>query len=106
MKHTGLLLLFATALLFCPHCRAQVLTPYHGVAPNTYNFWVYTPEGYSADNEPLPLVVFLHGASLKGTDLNRVRRYGTLHALEMGRRIDAIVVAPQCNSGSPCLQSL
>ena len=111
MKHTGLLLLFATALLFCPHCRAQVLTPYHGVAPNTYNFWVYTPEDYSiepgssdsglsAGNEPLPLVVFLHGASLKGTDLNRVRRYGTLHALEMGRRIDAIVVAPQCNSGS------
>lgn len=47
----------------------------------------------------LPVVVFLHGSSLRGTDLNRVRRYGTLDALARGREIPAFVIAPQNPSG-------
>lgn len=45
--------------------------------------------------EGLPIVVFLHGKSLCGRDLYRVLEYGTLEALTMGLRLDAIVVAPQ-----------
>lgn len=57
------------------------------------------------DSEPLqaqqrkPLVVFLHGASLCGRNLSRVRKYGTLEALERGLPLDAYVLAPQ-NPGS------
>ena len=65
--------------------------------PGTYDFWVYAPAG-SEVGEPLPLVVFLHGASLCGNDLNRVLRYGPLNAVKRGVDLQAVVVAPQ-NSG-------
>lgn len=42
-----------------------------------------------------PIILFLHGRSLCGTDLYRVRRYGCLDALAMGREIDAVIIAPQ-----------
>ena len=65
--------------------------------PGTYDFWIYAPAG-SEVGEPLPLVVFLHGASLCGNDLNRVLRYGPLDAVKRGVDLQAVVVAPQ-NSG-------
>jgi dienelactone hydrolase len=46
-----------------------------------------------------PLVVFLHGKSLSGKNLQIVRRYGTISALEMGLDLDAYVIAPQTNNG-------
>ena len=49
-----------------------------------YSFWVYTPKDYKAYKEITPLIIFLHGASLRGTDLNRVLRYGPLDAVKMG----------------------
>lgn len=79
---------------------SQKMSSFRNVVPDGYNFWVYTPAGYdSTASEQKPLVLFLHGSSLTGTDLNRVRRYGTLDALEMGRKIDAVVVAPQTPGG-------
>lgn len=47
-----------------------------------------------------PVVIFLHGASLCGNDLNRVRRYGTITAIEGGRDMDAYVIAPQNPGGA------
>lgn len=64
----------------------------------SYNFWLYTPEGYDKKDttaKEFPLVVFLHGRSLCGKDLEKVRRYGTIDALERGRNIPAVVLAPQ-----------
>lgn len=52
------------------------------------------------DEQGKPVVIFLHGASLCGNDLNRVRRYGTIHAIESGRDMDAYVIAPQNPGGS------
>lgn len=79
---------------------AQQLTSYTNKVTNGYNFWVYTPEGYDTTSADKPIVLFLHGQSLCGSDLNRVRRYGPLDALKMGRKIDAVVVAPQNPGGS------
>lgn len=42
-----------------------------------------------------PLVIFLHGRSLCGNNLDRVLRYGTVDAVKKGREIDAYVIAPQ-----------
>lgn len=78
----------------------HTLTAKRGVIKNGYNFWVYTPHGYDTLQERTPMVIFLHGASLCGNNLDRVRRYGTLHAIEMGRNIPAIIVAPQNLGGS------
>ena len=65
-----------------------------------YNFWLYTPPGYDSTVNDKPIVLFLHGASLCGNDLNQVRRYGTINALERGRKVDAVVIAPQNPGGS------
>ena len=83
---------------------AQHLTPHRGDVKDSYNFWFYEPStGDTLSTAHLtsskPLVVFLHGKSLSGKNLNRVKRYGPINALEMGMKIDAYVLAPQTSNG-------
>lgn len=70
------------------------------VIKNGYNFWLYLPKDYVVQKEKMPVIIFLHGSSLCGNDLNRVRRYGPLHAVALGRQIDAMIIAPQNPGGS------
>lgn len=77
----------------------DMLTAYRNAIPGGYQFWVYAPEEYCIEPEPIPLVVFLHGASLRGRDLEKVRKYGPLQAINMGRPIPALILAPQNPSG-------
>jgi len=63
-----------------------------------YDYWVRMPN-QQINNDKLPVIIFLHGRSLSGRDLNRVKRYGVLRAIERGKSIDAIVVAPQTANG-------
>ncbi len=65
----------------------------------SYNFWINLPEDSILNSKP-PVLIFLHGKSLSGTDLNRVKKYGVIHEMEIGRKIPAIVIAPQVVSGS------
>lgn len=99
MKSIIFSLLALIALILPSNIFASKLEAKHGVVKDGYNFWLYEPDGASADNAK-PVVIFLHGASLCGNDLNRVKRYGTISAIEMGRKIDAFVVAPQNPGGS------
>lgn len=78
---------------------ASTIVAKQGVVKNGYNFLLYEPDSV-AGNTSKPVIVFLHGSSLCGNDLNRVRRYGTIHALEKGCKIDSYVVAPQNPGGS------
>lgn len=64
-----------------------------------YNFLVKLPSNYLEKGEKQPIVIFLHGKSLSGTNLERVKRYGVLYAAKRGKEIPAIIVAPQTNSG-------
>jgi len=104
--------------------HAQHLTAHRGTVKDAYNYWFYVPsdqavsgaitipeppvtEGCVIDEgEPLqsvrhkPLVIFLHGASLCGNNLQRVRTYGTLEALKRGLKLDAYVLAPQNPGGA------
>lgn len=63
-----------------------------------YPFWINLPTQEVLDNKA-PIILFLHGRSLSGTNLNRVKRYGVIRAIESGKEIPAIVVAPQVSSG-------
>lgn len=63
-----------------------------------YDFWLSLPTNYTDQGEKQPILVFLHGKSLSGTNLERVKRYGVLKAISKGRDIPAIVVAPQTSS--------
>lgn len=99
MKRYILSIIFAAALFNGLH--AQKLTPHRGDVPGAYNFWLYTPDpSPENEEEPKPVVIFLHGASLCGNNLDRVRRYGTIDAIEKGRELDAYVIAPQNPGGS------
>lgn len=96
MKRTLLFLLIALPSLL----SAQTLTAYRGQVSNGYNFWVSTPKDYDSLQSNKPIILFLHGASLCGSNLERVRRYGPLHAQAMGRQIDAVIIAPQNPGGA------
>ncbi|WP_288983780.1 prolyl oligopeptidase family serine peptidase [uncultured Flavobacterium sp.] len=87
--------LYAFLLFSCIHSvSAQLKTI---TDKTTYPFWINVPEKESTEKQPI--LIFLHGKSLSGTDLNRVRRYGVLRAMDKGRKIPAIVVAPQLAKG-------
>ncbi len=99
MKTFILSLLAIVSLLIPSSLFASKIEAKHGVVKDGYNFWFYEPDGASKDVAK-PVVIFLHGASLCGNDLNRVKRYGTISAIEKGRKIDAFVVAPQNPGGA------
>lgn len=79
---------------------AQTQTAFRNTVSNGYNFWVSTPDDYDSLHSDKPIILFLHGASLCGNNLERVRRYGPLHAQTMGRQIDAVIIAPQNPGGA------
>ena len=93
---------FSLLLIVCQlssFCSASEIKTYKGVISGGYDFYVSTPTTKS-DTAAKPMVVFLHGASLCGTNIERVRRYGVLNAVDRGMRIPAIVVAPQNPGGA------
>lgn len=99
MKSLIYSLLVIITLLLPTSSFASKIEAKYGAATNGYNFWFYQPDG-ATDEVAKPVVVFLHGASLCGNDLNKVKRYGTISAIEKGRNIDAFVVAPQNPGGA------
>ena len=65
-----------------------------------YNYLTFLPENYdSLSSELLPVIFYLHGRSVSGTDINRIKRYGLPYFLDKGKKLDFIVVAPQCPWG-------
>ncbi|WFB62340.1 prolyl oligopeptidase family serine peptidase [Sphingobacterium sp. WM] len=93
--YKSFLLLFALCLGFTFSASAQL----KAVKSKTgYSYLVRTPDNIKTD-EKIPVIIFLHGRSLSGHDLNRVKRYGVLRAIEKGKDLDAIVVAPQTSNG-------
>lgn len=91
--------LAALLVAFYLNIHAQTLTAMRDSIPGGYDFWFYEPcngsKHFDSQSPKKPLVVYLHGKSLSGHDLNKVRRYGTIHAIEKGLDIDAFVAAPQ-----------
>lgn len=113
MKIKALLTLIITLFTITTFAKKQelTLTPHVGEVKNAYNYWLYRPkldvvtdstatDSVATQYKHKPVVIFLHGASLCGNSLNRVRRYGTIDAIEKGRDIDAYVIAPQNPGGA------
>lgn len=72
--------------------------------PVTLDYWQYVAAGAEA-NDPLPLLLFLHGAGERGDDLNKVlawgppKRIADPNATGIWAGFPAIVIAPQCPDG-------
>lgn len=60
----------------------------------TMGYWVYKPG--EMGTEKLPLIIYLHGSSLRGTDLSLVLERGLPRYLPRRINLPAIVVCPQC----------
>ena len=68
MKHLAFVFfLLAATVKF--YAQPYSLTAVKGKVKNGYNFWLYTPKDYQA-GQKTPVIVFLHGRSLCGNNLN------------------------------------
>lgn len=65
----------------------------------TLGYLVYLPDGYEQGDAKWPVVFFLHGSGERGDDLEKNRAHGPFKELANGRKIPAIVIAPQCPTG-------
>lgn len=99
MKKTVITLLLC-CLALTTYAQYDFLKAHRGVIKGGYDFWVYMPEDYYYTQEQTPVIIFLHGASLCGRDINRSRRYGPLDAIVRGREIPALVIVPQNPGGA------
>jgi len=62
-------------------------------------YLLFLPEGYGQQKQQWPLILFLHGAGERGSDINKVREYGLPKVLEVRKDFPFIVVSPQCPEG-------
>ena len=61
-----------------------------------YNYLLYLPKDYAKQTKNYPLVIYLHGGSHKGDDLNKLKGYGLPFLVDQGNDFDFIIVSPQC----------
>jgi len=64
----------------------------------TLDYLLYLPPDYE-QKDSWPLLVFLHGAGERGSDLNRVKAHGPAKLVEQGRDFPFVIVSPQCPEG-------
>ena len=114
MKAPLVLLPFIAALAGCAAHTAATLTPAPGTAgaqvetsfrqvvskTNEYRFLLSLPKDYAADPaRKWPLVLFLHGAGERGTDVQKVAVHGPPKLVKQGRDFPFILASPQCPEG-------
>lgn len=105
MKTLNLLLL--AALSVCTAMKAKAQSAAAHVSSSTLNWKVtrsgelnyqlYLPPSYKpGGKERWPLMLFLHGAGERGTDVKHVALHGPLSMVKQGTNFPFIIVAPQC----------
>lgn len=70
-----------------------------GEAPGRLDYLLYLPPGYAEGEVAWPLVLFLHGAGERGSDLEAVKRHGIAKLVER-QDFPSIAVSPQCPTGA------
>lgn len=63
--------------------------------PVTLDYLLYLPPNYD-QQEKWPLLLFLHGAGERGTDVNLVKMHGPPKLIDQGKQFPFIVLSPQC----------
>lgn len=86
--------IFLSLLLIPFLMKAQEVTGNFSVSPTkiSYNYLVNIPENTS---DKKPLIIFLHGAGERGTDIQKVKVHGPLKYIK-NNTLDAYILAPQC----------
>ncbi len=88
-------------LLGLSSCAQQLTkTDFRTKTASLYKYLIYLPEQYDSNTrKKWPLIIYLHGKSLCGNDLNILKRYGIPFFIDRGMQFKAIVASPQCPSG-------
>ena len=83
-----------------PHQQAHVFdapVPHRRVH---LSYLLFLPASYATTPDTRwPLILYLHGGSLRGDDVERLRIWGLPHKLESEPDFPFIVVSPQCPAG-------
>ena len=62
-----------------------------------YNYLLHLPQDYGKDpNKKWPVIFYLHGRHASGKNLESLERYGLPYYLLKGKKVDFVVVSPQC----------
>lgn len=70
-------------------------------APESLNYLLYLPKDYDQDTtRRWPIVLFLHGAGERGTNIDKVTVHGPPKLVKAGRDFPFILVSPQCPEGT------
>jgi predicted peptidase len=59
-------------------------------------YLLFLPDGYNKQKQGWPLILFLHGAGERGSDLKKVKIHGPPKIVEKQKDFPFIVVSPQC----------
>jgi predicted peptidase len=71
--------------------------PFHRLKTKvSYPYLLYTPDDYKKNTKKYPLVIYLHGGSQKGNDLNKLKTYGLPYLVSKGKSFNFIIASPQC----------
>ncbi len=62
-------------------------------------YLLFLPDGYEKDTEKWPLILYLHGGSVRGDDIGQMRKLGLTGKVEGDPNFPFIVVSPQCPKG-------
>lgn len=62
------------------------------------NYLLYLPKDYDSKDK-WPLMIFLHGAGERGSNLELVKKNGPPKLVEEGKEFPFVIISPQCPNG-------
>jgi len=62
-------------------------------------YLVSLPGGYATKSDRYPLILYLHGGSLRGDDIDQMKHWGLAEKADADPEFPFIVVSPQCPPG-------
>jgi predicted peptidase len=96
----GVSLLFAAAFVVAASADDQTPVTFKQRISHQeeLHYLLHLPRGYdrSAKGQRWPLVLFLHGAGERGSDVEQIKKHGPPKLIAAGKDIPAVVVSPQC----------
>ena len=63
------------------------------------NYLLFLPESYGQEQKSWPMILFLHGAGERGSDIEKVKVHGPPKIVQTQTDFPFIVVSPQCPEG-------
>jgi predicted peptidase len=64
-----------------------------------YEYLLYLPRDYPNGEKKWPLMIYLHGSSRRGSDIEKLKKYGPPAMIKRGKDFPFIIASPQCPVG-------